>query len=60
MTSCPFSSMPASQFTELLNWVSDTHHTEMIIDHYTAPLDYCMRMIERVRAPGGLGSAISV
>ncbi len=40
---------------QLLNWVSDSHHTEVTIPHYTAPLDSRVRVTEGDRAPGGLG-----
>ncbi len=40
---------------QLLNWVSDSHHRKMTIDHNTAPLDYRVRVTEGDRAPGGRG-----
>ena len=40
---------------QLVNWSSDSHHEEKTIDHHTAPLQYRMRVVDRIRAPGGRG-----
>ncbi len=37
---------------QLLNWSSDNHHDQKTIHHYRAPLEYCQRVIEGIRAPG--------
>ena len=48
--------LKAGMTVQLLNWSSDSHHREKTIEHHTAPLEYCERVVEGDTAPGGVGS----
>ena len=50
--SWPFS---GSIRVQLMNWSSDSHHEEKTIPHHRAPLECQVRVVDGIRAPGGLG-----
>ena len=39
---------------QLLNWLSDSHHVEETIDHWEVVFEFRQRVVDGIRAPGGL------